>query len=162
TNDDDFYALPFPNDMRRHPDGTLDLSLFPGNSPLVLTYRDVIAQELDGFGLNEAVYARFDGPLDPASLPDPAASMMPGASVYLVNITTTSPEYLARTPIVASFRADARGTMGPNSLVARPYPGFGLLEDTTYALVITNRVRDAAVGPSRGDEAVLDGLATGR
>src|ERR1051326_4912108 len=65
TSDDDFYALPFPNDMRRNPDGTLDLSAFPGNSPLVLTYRVVVAQELDGFGMNEAVYARFDGALDP-------------------------------------------------------------------------------------------------
>ena len=123
TNGDDFYALPFPNDMRRHDDGTLDLAALPGNSPLVLTYRDVIAQELDGFGLNEAIYARFDGPLDATSLPDPATSMMPGASVYLVNITTTSPEYGQRTPVIASFRADPRGTMGPNSLVARRNTG---------------------------------------
>jgi hypothetical protein len=160
TSDDDFYALPFPNDMRRNFDGTLDLSAFPGNSPLVLTYRDVIAQELDGFGMNEAVYARFDGALDPTSLPDPATSMMPGASVYLINITTSSPEYQQRTPIIASFRADPRGTMGPNSLVARPYPGFGLLEGTTYALVVTDRVRDASGQPVLVSADFQEELAT--
>jgi hypothetical protein len=157
---DDFYALPFPNDMRRHPDGTLDLSAFPGNSPLVLTYRDVIAQELDGFGMNEAVYARFDGALDPMSLPDPASSMMPGASVYIINITTSSPEYKHRTPIIASFRGDPRGTMGPNSLVARPYPGFGLLEGTTYALVVTKRVLDTNGKPVLASDEFQTELAT--
>src|SRR5262249_8869986 len=52
-----------------------------------------------------------------------------------------------RTPVIVTFRADPRGTMGPNSLCARPYPGFPLDEGTTYALVITNKIRDAAGEP---------------
>src|SRR4051794_4791187 len=60
---DDFYSLPYPNDVWRKSDGTLDLSQFPTNSLIVDTYR-VAAQSLDGFGLNAAIYARFDAELD--------------------------------------------------------------------------------------------------
>lgn len=155
---DDFYALPFPNDLRRHDDGTLDLSQFPTNSLIVDSIR-AAAESLDGFGLNAAIFARFDGPLDAASLPDPAASMMPGASVYLVNIDPGSPDRGTRTPLALRFIAAPTMTLGDNHISARPYPGFGLDEGTTYALVITNRVRDAAgaaIAPS-GSFASLRG-----
>ena len=150
TTSGDFYALPYPNDLRRHEDFALDLSQFPTHSLIVESYRSV-AEKLDGFGLNSAIYARFDGALDPMSLPDPAGSMAPSASVYLVNIDTRSPGYGLRTPIVVHFRPEAGQTIGANHLVARPYPGFGLDEGTRYALVITRRVRDpggAAINPS--------------
>lgn len=138
---DEFYALPFPNDLRRHPDGRLDLSRFPANSLIVDQIR-AAAETLDGFGLNAAIYARFDGALDPASLPDPAASLTASASVYLVNVDPDSPARGARIPLVVRFGATAYQTLAANHLVARPYPGFPLDEQTTYALVITTRVRD--------------------
>ena len=137
---DDFYALPFPNDVRRKPDGTLDLARFPTNSLIVDSYR-AAAERLDGFGLNQAVYARFDGALDPASLPDPAASVTERASVYLVDVDPASPARGERTPIIATFRAAPTQTLGGDHLVVRPFPGFGLVEGTTYALVVTRRVR---------------------
>lgn len=137
---DDFYALPYPNDLRRHADGTLDLSLFPTHSLIVDSYR-MNAQSLDGFGLNSAIFLRFDGPIDPTSLPDPAGSMQPGASVFVVNVDAASPDLGARTPIIATFRPDGTSTIGPNRLVVRPYPGFGLDEGTTYALIVTDRVK---------------------
>lgn len=142
---DDFYALPFPNDLWRKGDGTLDLSQFPTNSLIVDTYRQA-AQSLQGFGTNQAIFARFDGPLDAASLPDPAASMEPGASVYLVDVDPASPARGERVPVQARFRAEGTQTLGGNHLVARPYPGFPLAESTTYALVVTRRIRDAAGG----------------
>ena len=138
----DFYATPFPNDLRRHDDGTLDLSAFPSNSLILDQIRDA-AQALDGFGLNGAAFALFDGPLDPASLPDPAASMEPTASVYLVNIDPGSADRGQRTPVVVTFRADGTQTLSTNNLVVRPYPGFPLDEGTTYAVVITKRVAAA-------------------
>lgn len=140
-NGSDFYELPYPNDIRRHTDGSLDLSKFPTNSPLVEQYR-MDAEKLDGFGLNGAIFARFSDAIDETSLPDPAASMMPGASVYLVNPMTGE-----RVPIIAHFRADRTNTIGINRLAVRPVPGFGLDEGTTYALVITDRVKDMAGKP---------------
>lgn len=140
TTGDDFYALPFPNDLRRHDDGTLDLSEFPTNSVIAMTVRDIAQRDLDGFGLNAAIYARFSGGLDPASLPTPAESMEPRAAVYLVDVDPDSPSRGKRSPIIVSFRPDGTQTIGPNRLVARPYPGFPLSDGTTYALVITDRL----------------------
>lgn len=140
-NGSDFYELPFPNDLRRHDDGTLDLSRFPTRTPIVDQYR-MDAEALDGFTLNGAEFQRFSGPLDETSLPDPAASTQPGASVYLVNLMTGD-----KTPIIAHFRADKTRTIGPNRLAVRPYPGFSLDEGATYALIITKRVLDAGGAP---------------
>ena len=154
---DDFYALPFPNNLWRNRDGTLDLSKFPTHSILVDQYR-MVAQSLDGFGLNAAIFARLDGELDPTSLPDPAGSTAPGASVYLVDVDPSSPDLGARTPIIADFRADGTDTIGPDRLVVRPYPGFPLDEGTTYALVITRRVHGAdgtEIQPSSDFEHLL-------
>jgi hypothetical protein len=142
---DDFYALPFPNDIWRTPEGTLDLSLFPTNSLLVDSYRSA-AQQLDGFGLNSAIYARFEGPLDPTSVPDPAGSLERDAAIYLVDVDPDSPARGERVPIAVKFRADGTVTLGANHISARPFPGFGLADGTTYALVITDRLRSAEGG----------------
>lgn len=70
SDGDDFYALPFPNDLRREADGTIDLSLFPTNSVIVDKYR-AAADQLDGFALNAPVFVRFSDELLPSSLPSP-------------------------------------------------------------------------------------------
>lgn len=145
TATSEFYDLPFPNDLRRTESGALDLSELPTNA-LLLEQMRTAASELDGFGLNSAMYARFDGALDPASLPTPEASIDPSSSVYVVNVDPASPDRGTRTPIVATFRAAGTQTLGINSLVVRPYPGFPLDEGTTYALVITTRVKGDGAG----------------
>ena len=147
TTGDDFYALPFPNDLRRHPDsGTLDLSEFPTNSVIADTVKQIAERDLDGFGLNAAIFARFSGGLDPDDLPTPAESMDVGAGVYLIDIDPDSPERGTRIPIVATFRPDGSQTIGANRLVVRPYPGFPLADATTYALVISSRLSSADGG----------------
>jgi len=143
TPGDDFYATPFPNDLWRKADGTLDLSQFPTNSLIVDNYR-AAAETLDGFGKNAAVFSRFDGPLDPTSLPDAAGSLTDDASVYLVDVDPDSPTFGEHSPVIVRFRAENTQTIGINHLIVRPFPGFPLADVTTYALVITDRVRDAA------------------
>jgi hypothetical protein len=135
----DFYATPFPNDLRREADGTIDLSAFPTNSLIADKYRQA-ADTLEGFGLNEAAFFRFDGTLGDPSLPTPAESVTDGAQVYLVDVDPDSPARGQRTPAAVRFRAERTQTIGENSLVVRPYPGFPLAEGTTYAAVITRRV----------------------
>jgi hypothetical protein len=143
---DDFYALPFPNDLRRHADGRLDLSELPTNTPIADLARQIAEQDLDGFGLNAAIFFRFSGELDPGSLPDPAGSLDEDASVYLVDVDPDSPAYGERMPIIVTFRPEPTQTMGGNRLVVRPYPGFPLADGTTYAAVVTNRVATAGGG----------------
>jgi hypothetical protein len=157
TQSDDFYALPFPNDLRRHDDGALDLSAFPTNSEIAKSVRQIAEADLDGFGLNAAMFSRYSGALDPASLPGPAASITEAASVYVVDVDPASPARGERSPVIVTFRPDATQTIGVNRLVVRPYPGFPLADGTTYALVITDRVQDASGGSLErsGDFAAL-------
>ena len=143
---EDFYLTPYPNDLWRHEDGSLDLSRFPTNSVIADTVRGVAERELDGFGKNAAMFARFSGALDQASLPTPAQSMEPGASVYLIDVDPESPTRGKRWPIIATFRADGSQTIGPNRLSVRPYPGFPLTDGTTYAFVMTTRMQSADGG----------------
>ncbi|HEY5925576.1 MAG TPA: hypothetical protein VIV11_28015 [Kofleriaceae bacterium] len=143
---EDFYLTPFPNDLWRHEDGSLDLSRFPTNSIIADTVRGVAERELDGFGKNAAMFARFSGAVDQGSLPTPAESMEEGASVYLVDVDPDSSRRGTRWPIIATFRVDGSQTIGPNRLSVRPYPGFPLTDGTTYALVMTNRMSSADGG----------------
>ena len=147
---DDYYALPFPNDLHRAADGTLDLTGFPTNNLIVEQYR-VATETLDGFALNAAMSSRFSDAIDPTTLPDPAGSLVDGASVYVLNIDATSPDQGQRTPIIADFRTDRTNTILGDRLVVRPYPGFGLDEGTTFALVITDRVHDVGGAPVVAD-----------
>jgi predicted esterase len=136
-----FYALPFPNDIRVGDDGTIDLADHPRLNDLVGLYLDTIAAEQRGFGLSSASFFRFEGPLDPDSLPQgPAASRDGGASVYLVNIDPDSPSIGTRTPIVTRFKEEGAEAIGPDSLAVLPYPGFPLEEGTTYAVIVTSRL----------------------
>jgi hypothetical protein len=146
-SDDDFFSLPFPNDLLRGGSG-LDLSAWPPETPIVDTFLSAV-ETLDGWGLNAATYARFDGPVGSASLPDPASSVMPAASVYIVNLDPTSADYNTRTPVIATFVADDGRSILGNRLIVRPYPGFGLDEGTTYAMVVTDRVTDPGGAPVR-------------
>jgi hypothetical protein len=146
TPSDDFYSLPFPNDLRRHADWSLDLTGFPTNSVIADSVRQIAEADLDGFGLNAGMFSRYSGALDPASLPSPAASITETASVYVVDVDPESPARGERSPVVVTFRSDGTQTIGGNRLVVRPYPGFPLADGTTYALVITNRVQGASGG----------------
>jgi pimeloyl-ACP methyl ester carboxylesterase len=156
---DTFYDLPFPNDVRRAANGRIDLTGYPTQTPLIDDYIAAIEEHLDGFGLNSGIYFRFDGELDPDSLPSPEESIGANASVYLVNVDRDSPRFGQRTPLKVRFRAQEGSSIGPNWLAILPYPGFPLDEGTTYAAVVSDRVASADVGfviPSVDFAAVRD------
>lgn len=142
----EFYELPFPNDYWRKADGHPDLSEFPTNSLIAMNVKTIAERDLDGFGKNAAMFARFSAPLDETTLPDPAASMTDDASVYLVNVDPASPDHGQKTPVIVKFHPEKTQTQGDNRLAVRPYPGFPLDDGTTYALVITSRVHGADGG----------------
>jgi dienelactone hydrolase len=159
----EYYALPFPNDLRRKPDGTLDFTGHLEPNAFVGQLMDTFASEFIGFGTNATVYARFSGELQASSLPaDAAATVADAASVYLVDVDPDSPERGRKTPLWLKFQAQAGVAIGAHRLAALPYPGFPLRGATTYALVVTNRVRGADGTPVLRDEdfeRVIDGEA---
>ncbi len=142
----EFYALPFPNDIRRDDAGHPMMADYPRPVGIVARYVDAIPS-LDGFGLNNAIFTRFSSPIELGSLPDDGeASRSAEASVYLVDVDPDSPHRGERHPLRFRFQTFAGFTIGPNWLSALPYPGFPLREQTTYALVVTDRVAGAGGG----------------
>jgi predicted esterase len=137
----DFYALPFPNDIRVAADGRISLSDYVLPNDLVAEYVEAIAERQRGFSLSGAILFRFSGPIDVGSLPtNAAAATEPAASVYLVDVDAGSPERGRAIPLRLRFEELAGETIGPDWLGVVPYPGFVLREDTTYAAVVTRRV----------------------
>ncbi len=148
----EFYELPFPNDLRRDDAGLVDLAGYPRLTPLVNTYLDA-CETLDGFGTNNAIFTRFASPIDLGRLPaDAAESVQSYASVYLVDVDPGSPGRGHRAPLVFRFQDYAGWTIGANFLAALPAPGFPLRQNTTYALVVTRRLN---AHPAPDFEAIL-------
>ena len=154
-----YYALPFPNDLRRRADGTLDLDEHIRPNAVVDLYLETFAANNHGFSTNGAIFVRFDADIDTASLPaTPVDSVDPAASVYLVDVDPSSPARGERTPVRLKFESHDGESIGPHRLSALPYPGFPLRSSTTYALVVTDRVADASglsVAASPDMQAVL-------
>jgi hypothetical protein len=142
--DQDLFALPFPNELRRRADGSIDLArLGHGQPPLVQLWFDAASRV--GFSRNAAAYFRFSGPIDPACLPrSPAASLMPGASVYWVNIDRRSRAYRQRIPVRLRFAAEAGLYIGGNALAVLPVSGFALEANTRYAAIVADALCDPA------------------
>jgi hypothetical protein len=138
----DLFALPWPNDLRRKTDGTLDLArLGEGQIGLIKEWLDAATR--GGFSRNSAAYFRFSRAIDPACLPaTPAASLLPGASVFWVNIERSSARYTQRVPVRVRFSTDKGLYIDENSLAVLPVNGFTLEPQTRYAVIVTEGLCD--------------------
>ncbi len=143
-----FDDVPFPNDAFLVPDEDgFDHLTVAGLDAVVPQLSDVLRQglaQLDGFGLSTAIYFRFDGDLDLASLPaSPEASVADDASVFLMEAGDDAGPH-PKHPIELHWDADAR------TLALLPLAGYPLRADTRYAAVVTRAVLgvDAATGVS--------------
>ena len=166
--DSDFFALPFPSDLRLRPlqpalqspaspteaelQQGYDLKSFARPHGQPGRYVDVLDGQITGAGTSAAVYFRFDGPLDEKTLPtDAAASIATDASAYLIDITQGSPTYGQRAPVTIKFHREENSFIAANWLSLLPLPGLPLRQLTTYAAVLTPGVRAATGGPVQRD-----------
>jgi hypothetical protein len=139
---DEFYRLPFPNDVRRT-GGRPDLATHPtpGEAPLgfdiVRRYADAVTATQDGFGLNQAVYMRFSGRLDFDILKADGET----PTHYLVDITPESPEYNQHQPVFWQAATGGNKYLCHNWLSMRPSWGRPLNVATTYAAVVTRHAK---------------------
>jgi hypothetical protein len=146
----DYWSMPFPHDLRLARDGTPGLSSWPGayENTLVEMWLETADERLRGFGLTTGVFLPISGDLDPESLPgDPAASVAEGASVFLVDVDPDSPERGRRFPLNVTWLAEGDRWSPDRLLAAAPVFGFVRRPATTYALVITDAVRDTGGAP---------------
>ncbi|MCP4444248.1 MAG: hypothetical protein GY811_02735 [Myxococcales bacterium] len=136
-----FFALPYPNNLRLGADGFINLDDLVRPNAVLADFINTIDERQTGFGLTSGVYMRFDGALDPASLPsEPIRSQIPEASVYLVNLEESSPNYGRKVPLDVGFHKAGGELIGENWLACMPFPGTVLEEASDYALVATTRL----------------------
>lgn len=159
-----YFAGPWPDD-RRLVDGVLSTKRFPrpGNGSLQLNIFTTGDRVMKGWGMTSPIYVPFTGPIDPSSLPPLEGSHEPASSAYLIAVAPASAhDYGLRHPVDFHFFAAPTLYLPGNVLAVRPFPGSPLEPSTTYALVVTTRVRDAngaAVGPEESLWKVLHGKA---
>lgn len=171
TAQTDFFALPFPNDLRLKqqpaaggPIGEselrsgYDLSRLPRPAGQPGKYLAFLDGKVPGAGPGAAVYFRFDAPLAESSLPSVAQSTQPASAAFVVDITPGSVTYGQRLPMIVAFHREGNRYIGDNWLSLRPVPGLPLRERTTYAAVLTSDLQALAGGAIRADrdlEAML-------
>jgi predicted esterase len=139
----DFFRLPFPNDIRRDPETRrLNLRGFPHPGTgllgfdLVDRYLRAAERDLDGFGTNTVVTFRFSGRID-------FDTLRLGESVRLIDLTTGE--------ATRSLRLGAN-TVGNRYLCGNPVfvdtgAGVPLEPGHTYAAILTTALRDTAGQP---------------
>lgn len=143
-----YFEHPWPSDLR-NVEGKVSLRGWPNPRTVLLLdeYIGFIEGKLDGYSTLASGYLRFDGALDPASLPDPGEALEPGASVQLVDVDPDSPERGQRRRVLLQFVREPGVYWQANTLAFMPLPGFPLRPKTRYALVVTSAVRAEGGGP---------------
>lgn len=138
-----FFDHPFPSDLRLE-DGRVRFAGWPNprQVPLLDEYIGFIDKRLDGFSPVAAGFLRFDGPIDPKTLPAPEETRSATASVQLIDIGD-GPTRFERQPIYLTWRRDPGVYWVENTLAFGPIPGYPLLHHHAYALVVTDAVRAA-------------------
>ena len=137
-----FFSMPWPNDVRHHPDGTLDLDGWPGRDVNALLDQVLAAGggATTAFGVNSATFLQATAPLDPASLPTASTSTGADATVMLADLDGPGGP---RAPVLTDFKVPSTTFRPANLLSALPYPGHPLREQSRYAAIVFAGVRDA-------------------
>lgn len=157
-----FFDHPFPSDLRKDANGAIVFKGFPNPSTLPLLAQYVAETEglLKGFSPAAAAALRFDGAIDPSSLPaDPPATLARDAAVQIVDVDPASPERGQR-HLAQIHWQEAEGAYWPsNTLAVMPMLGRPLRTKTRYAVVVTNKVHAASgatISAASDLEEVLD------
>jgi hypothetical protein len=152
---DGFFTAPFPSaDLDRG--GSIDLARWP--NPARQRYVQGIidlAASTRGFGTSSTVYVPLTDEPDATQLPGPAASVAPGAAVYLLDL-----QRLERAPVTARWMPDG-GPYGARGLLTLvPVQGIPLRASTLYAAVVT-RSLPLARGGTFATSPTVTALAAG-
>ena len=146
SESDGFYSLPFPIDLRIKADGTIRVADFPNprGSIMLGKYIDLAEKETHGFGADSGIFFSFTGSVDADTFPESAeASLLSDATVFVVSIDPTSPDYAKRYPVRIKYTG-RETCYGPKQMLAvLPVQGVPLLPGQKYAAIVTTDVKDS-------------------
>jgi hypothetical protein len=153
--DPSLFATPWPSDLRRDEDGTVDVSGFPNpfNIPLLDSYL-TLADGLDGFSNVPPIWFPLDGAADPEGFPGQGAEPTAGDLLQLIDVDPASPEFGRRFPLKWETRDQGGAYAAAHMVTISPYPGFPLRPSTRYAAILAAEVAapsEALAASLRGD-----------
>ena len=160
TNQDSFWSMPYPSDLRLTPQGTPDLTGFPNNlEESILDGLKQVGMQRAGFPQMPAAYFHFSGPIAPQ---DPTAPIAAASSspILLVDVDASSPDRGKLFPVVAGTPAADRYLLD-DMLEIAPRVGVVLAPKRQYAFVVQKSLHDATGAPLGAPDAfvALEGQA---
>jgi hypothetical protein len=156
---EDFFAFPFPSDMRLEADGTPAVAGYPNPRRAdVLVDLLPIADERAGWPVIPVAYFRWSAPIAELSA-DEVIAADASSPILLVDVDPSSPDRGALVPVVADDLPED-GSTGASLLGVSARPGFVLAPRRTYAFVVRRGLLDATGAPL-GVQAHVATLASG-
>lgn len=136
--DDFFFSGPWPSDIRRKKDGTLDLDDYPVGKGAFPSSAKNQASRQHGFARNGSLYIPLENQLTPDFSDEPYTVFThgnPQETIQLVNLDTSSPQYLRRIPLRIRLTTSNRLETGA-MLQLEPELGHTLQAGATYGIVM--------------------------
>jgi hypothetical protein len=147
----DFFAMPFPNDLRLDASGHPDLDGFPSpgdTAPAVDLLIEALTQQ-SGWGIDPVVYFRFNRAHDLDSI----KALTTDATVHFASIDPDADDYGELDAFTWTTRHSRGRYICPNWLAVSPYEGSPLTPNQTYAVWLTKGiVSDAGEEVFRDDD----------
>jgi hypothetical protein len=148
------FRLPYPNELWRKPDGTLDLSAFPGNLPGI--FGDVIdLAEADGaFGQHAGIFLHFEGAVGIDSLPPVAETLDTDSPIFVVELRDDG-SLGERIPVLLQVRDEGSEIRPDRTLALMPVFGFHLKRNARYLAAITTSIQAEDGSDAKADSDFL-------
>lgn len=155
--DDDFFAFPFPSDLRLSEEGTPDLTGFPMTVLPIVRDLAMVSEERPGWSVTPVAFFRFSEPLAPRATADVLAPTA-ASPFLLIDVDPASPDRGALVPTIALTLEPDLYT-GHALVAVASVPGWILHPGRRYAVVVRADAGGWDEGPVESDETLQALLA---
>jgi pimeloyl-ACP methyl ester carboxylesterase len=155
------FELPYPNELWRRPDGTLDLASYPGASRLLGA--DLVAEADGTFGPNIGIFLHFEGELNEASLPAAALTIEDNSPLFVAEVLANG-NLGPKIPVLFKVSVDGANVLPKRTIAVQPVFGLGFRPGARYVAVMTTGILGADQSPAKPDADFLairqEGIST--
>jgi pimeloyl-ACP methyl ester carboxylesterase len=128
------FLLPYPNELWRRPDGTLDLASYPGADRLLGA--ELVAEDDGAFGTNSGIYLHFEGELNLSSLPAAALTIEAQSPVFAAELFVDG-SLGPRIPLLFQVSVAGANILPARTIALQPVFGLGFRPGARYVVGIT-------------------------